>query len=207
MSEVASHSPLQQALDVAPSSNESLLSGSWPTHGEVGHHDYGDVRYLIWVVPYRGGVGVAEFMEFTGLVASGLGRAHVFMAQDHYQNQFKPLLGSGAWPGTLNIELDDSAHDAWQAIRIASGLPAESTNITCDAEMFRIDGFEREGRSFGGATAMLATLYVGDGLSESVAVLLPDLTRHKDVMELISSRFLREALGLTDGDPVRVVVS
>ena len=146
-------------------------------------------------------------MEFTGLVASGLGRAHVFMAQDHYQNQFKPLLGSGAWPGTLNIELDTSSHDAWQAIRIASGLPAEPTDLVCDGEMFRIHGFEREGRSFGGATAMLATLYAGDDISESVAVLLPDLTRHKDVMELISSRFLREALALSDGDSVRVVVN
>ncbi|HJN55923.1 MAG TPA: DUF120 domain-containing protein [Candidatus Poseidoniales archaeon] len=150
---------------------------------------------------------MAEYMEFTGLVASGLGRAHVFMAQDHYQNQFKAILGLGAWPGTLNIELDASAQDGWQAIRIASGLSAEQTDAVCNAEMFRIHGFEREGRSFGGATAMLATLHVGDDLSEPVVVLLPDLTRHKDVMELISSRFLREALALVDGDSVCVVVS
>ena len=146
-------------------------------------------------------------MEFTGMVASGLGRAHVFMALDHYQNQFKTLLGSGAWPGTLNITLNPSVHNSWQAIRTASGLPAEQTDVVCHAELFRIDGFEREGRSFGGATAMLATLHAGDDLSEPVAVLLPDLTRHKDVMELISSRFLREALELTDGDSVRIIVS
>ena len=44
-------------------------------------------------------------MHLTGVVSSGLGRAHVFMAQAHYQDQFKTILGTGAWPGTLNIEL------------------------------------------------------------------------------------------------------
>ena len=45
-------------------------------------------------------------MELTGTVSSGLGRAHVFMAQPHYQEQFRTVLGSKAWPGTLNMEID-----------------------------------------------------------------------------------------------------
>ena len=45
-------------------------------------------------------------MQLTGLVSSGLGRAHVFMAQPHYQEQFRALLGKTAWPGTLNVTVE-----------------------------------------------------------------------------------------------------
>ena len=34
-------------------------------------------------------------MELRGNVSSGLGRAQVFMAQEHYQSQFQELLGRG----------------------------------------------------------------------------------------------------------------
>ena len=44
-------------------------------------------------------------MRIRGKVSSGLGRAHVFMAQTHYQEQFKQILGKTAWPGTLNVEV------------------------------------------------------------------------------------------------------
>ena len=46
-------------------------------------------------------------MQMTGVVASGLGRAQIFMAQTHYQDQFREILGATAWPGTLNIELSE----------------------------------------------------------------------------------------------------
>ncbi|MDP7203879.1 MAG: DUF120 domain-containing protein, partial [Candidatus Poseidoniaceae archaeon] len=44
-------------------------------------------------------------MRICGKVSSGLGRAHIFMAQSHYQEQFKRILGKTAWPGTLNLEV------------------------------------------------------------------------------------------------------
>jgi len=45
-------------------------------------------------------------MHLSGRVSSGLGRAHVFMAQPHYQEQFKQVLEVSAWPGTLNLDMD-----------------------------------------------------------------------------------------------------
>ena len=39
------------------------------------------------------------------------------------------------------------------------------------------------------------------------AVLIPDLTRHIDVVELISKEFLRELLSLKDGDRVTLTLS
>jgi CTP-dependent riboflavin kinase len=69
----------------------------------------------------------------------------------------------------------------------------------------RIQGFEREGRSFGGATAILATINTVEGHDEAIvncAILIPDLTRHTDVVEVIASAFLRETFDLIDGDEV-----
>jgi CTP-dependent riboflavin kinase len=69
-------------------------------------------------------------------------------------------------------------------------------------EPIRIHGFERSGRSFGGATAFKAEISRGGDDWISCAVLIPDLTRHTETAEVISSSFLREALPCEDGDEV-----
>ncbi|MDP6362529.1 MAG: DUF120 domain-containing protein, partial [Candidatus Poseidoniaceae archaeon] len=61
-------------------------------------------------------------MQLSGLVSSGLGRAHVFMAQPHYQEQFRTLLGKTAWPGTLNVAVDGHDLVEYIALRKKSGI-------------------------------------------------------------------------------------
>ena len=61
-------------------------------------------------------------MHLTGTVSSGLGRAHIFMAQDHYQEQFKLILGDVAWPGTLNVQVSGEDLVAYVALRNFSGV-------------------------------------------------------------------------------------
>ena len=85
---------------------------------------------------------------------------------------------------------------------VASGQPS-TEDATTHPEPIRVRGFVREGVSFGGATAFLATLH-HDGRSTDVAVLIPDLSRHVDVMEIIAGDFLREAFHLSDGDEVSI---
>ena len=51
------------------------------------------------------GLATGSVMRIVGLVSSGLGRAHVFMAQKHYQEQFQELMDTSVWPGTLNISV------------------------------------------------------------------------------------------------------
>jgi riboflavin kinase len=70
----------------------------------------------------------------------------------------------------------------------------------------RIRGFLREGRSFGGATAFHATIR-SDEQELPCAILIPDLTRHVDVVEVISTEFLRDALSISDGDIVTLNLS
>ena len=55
-------------------------------------------------------------MRIMGKVSSGLGRAHIFMAQPHYQEQFRNILGSTAWPGTLNVNLENENLEKWRHI-------------------------------------------------------------------------------------------
>ena len=80
-------------------------------------------------------------MELSGTVTSGLGRAHVFMAQSHYQEQFKTVLGSGAWPGTLNVDILEDEINTYQKLRVIAGL--EQGENSSETESIRIAGFER----------------------------------------------------------------
>ena len=139
-------------------------------------------------------------MRLSGTVASGLGRAHVFMAQTHYQEQFKSVLGAGAWPGTLNVDVDEKDIDKYRELRIEAGL--EKGETTTKIESVRIAGFERDGRSFGGATAFPASITSNGEKWIRCAILIPDLTRHTETAEVISSSFLREVLACSDGDIV-----
>ena len=61
-------------------------------------------------------------MDLSGTVSSGLGRAHVFMAQPHYQDQFREILGNKAWPGTLNMEVDPGMLSHYIALRQKAGI-------------------------------------------------------------------------------------
>ena len=139
-------------------------------------------------------------MELSGTVTSGFGRAHVFMAQSHCQEQFKTVLGSGAWPGTLNVDILEDRIKTYQELRIVAGL--EQGEISADIESIRIAGFERDGRSFGGATAFPASISSDGENWIKCAILIPDLTRHTKTAEVISSSFLRERLPCSDEDMV-----
>lgn len=150
-------------------------------------------------------------MELSGVVSSGLGRAHVFMAQSHYQDQFRAILGATAWPGTLNIQVDKHDLTHYIALRQLAGIdtldaPLEQREAArmvdvAGIELNRIRGFLRDGVSFGGATAFRCVLAYQDKQLDC-ALLIPDLTRHVDVIEVISAVFLRETLLIKDGDSV-----
>ena len=156
-------------------------------------------------------------MKLTGVASSGLGRAHIFMAQAHYQDQFRAVLGATAWPGTLNLKVDGDSFTKYLALRDCAGIETQdidsetqssAENIDVSAiTMHRIIGFEREGRSFGGASAFKASINFVDGTEQTeiaCAILIPDLTRHTDVIEVIASSFLRESFDIVDGEKLIV---
>ena len=141
-------------------------------------------------------------MHLYGKVSSGLGRAHIFMAQPHYQEQFKKVLKVSAWPGTLNLDMEKSSLSNYQDLRILSGL--EEGEVKLKTKPLRIKGFERDGKSFGGATAFLAKISSDGKNWIECAILIPDLTRHTETAEIISGSFLRESLPCNDGDKLEI---
>ena len=124
------------------------------------------------------------------------------MSQKHYQSQFKVVLGVGAWPGTLNVDVGSSSLGAFSHLRILAGL--EEGNASESVQPLRIEGFERDGRSFGGATAFRGRIRMGEGDWEECAILIPDLTRHTSTAEVISGAVLRESLPCSDEDLVEI---
>ena len=152
-------------------------------------------------------------MNLSGVVSSGLGRAHVFMAQPHYQEQFHRILGGEAWPGTLNITVQSEDLSQYIALRQKAGIdtldaPDHAREEAKDQDvseyaLHRIRGFLRDGVSFGGASAFRGTIE-HEGQVVPCALLIPDLTRHVDVIEVISTEFLRQHLSLQDGDILTV---
>jgi len=133
------------------------------------------------------------------------------MSQPHYQEQFRSILGTTAWPGTLNITVEEEDLVQYIALRDKAGIDTLDANpdalenaksVNVDAfEALRVRGFLRDGVSFGGATAYKATISHNEHVVDC-AILIPDLTRHVDVVEVISGPFLRERLGIEDGDDV-----
>ena len=113
-------------------------------------------------------------MDLTGTVSSGLGRAHVFMAQPHYQDQFRTILGNTAWPGTLNINIDDAMFSHYIALRQKAGIdtldaPQEDRDR---AKTHDVDAYERiRIRGFYGTAYPLA------GLRHSKASFITENTR------------------------------
>lgn len=130
-------------------------------------------------------------VDFTGKVFKGLGEGAYYIGLEGYKTQFAKALGFKPYPGTLNLRLESPTDvERKKELRGFDGL--------------RIEGFQRDGRTYGGARCYRATL--GKGLPGAVLVI--DRTHYDDsVMEIIAPDYLRDALGLKDGDKLQVRVS
>lgn len=133
-----------------------------------------------------------EEITFVGKVFQGLGEGAYYIGLDGYRTQFANALGFDPYPGTLNVKLEGAVQiEQKRELRGFEGL--------------RIEGFQRDGRTYGGARCYRAKL----GKKELPgAVLVIDRTHYDDsVLEIISPHFLRGAMGLKNGDLLEASVS
>jgi riboflavin kinase, archaea type len=133
-----------------------------------------------------------EEMRFVGKVFQGLGEGAYYIGLEGYRTQFAKALGFDPYPGTLNVRLE-------------SPIQVEQKRELRGFDGLRIEGFQRDGRTYGGARCYRAS--VGKkGLPGAVLVI--DRTHYDDsVLEIISPHFLRGVLGLKNGDPVEFEVA
>ena len=127
-------------------------------------------------------------IQIDGTVMSGMGEGKYYTEQDEYVRQFREKLGFTPYSGTLNISIEDVELNKLRMLRNAGGI--------------LIDGFDTADRSFGSVHCFKTKIN-----RVSCAVVLPMRSHYSKVLEVISSHYLRDKLGLKDGDEVKLIVS
>ena len=118
-----------------------------------------------------------------GIVVVGLGTGAVFMSIDHYKKEIKEKLGFDAYPGTLNMVLNN-----------------RQTNLLKDINPIRIESFKKDNKTFGGVSCYKVKINNVDG-----AIIVPDLTEHEeDTIEIIAPINLKLKLNIKDGDKIKI---
>ena len=117
-----------------------------------------------------------------GTIVRGLGEGTYFMSMQHYQKEIKKKLGFKAYPGTLNLKVD-----------------VKQINSLKNFNKIEINGFKQKNKTFGGADCYKAQIKNING-----AIIIPHLTKHKNIIEFIAPVHLKSELKLKDGDKIKV---
>lgn len=117
-----------------------------------------------------------------GVIVKGLGEGAYFMSIRQYQKEIKKKLGFVAYPGTLNIKVSKKQRDSLKNLN-----------------MILIGGFRRGGKAFGGIDCYRATIKNING-----AVIIPHMTKHRDIIEFIAPVHIKTKLKLKDGNKITV---
>ena len=127
----------------------------------------------------------------TGRLATGIGLGKTFTRLDWARRQFIDRLGLDPYPGTVNVIVEDGGNFAlWDRIKAAPGVHIDNPNDgphDCDARCYPV--------------AILAA----DGTEIAAAIVLPEVAGYPpDQIEVIAAIGVRHALGMADGDLVRL---
>jgi riboflavin kinase len=128
-----------------------------------------------------------EKLVIKGYISSGSGDGKYYMSLRNYRESFAQKLGYEPYMGTLNLKLFAKELLKLSILRKAEGIV--------------IRGFQTENRIFGSVKCFPARLR---GLI--CAVILPEKTTYRNVLEVIAEKYLRATLGLKDGELVEVEV-
>ncbi|NVM54850.1 MAG: DUF120 domain-containing protein [Candidatus Helarchaeota archaeon] len=130
--------------------------------------------------------------KLEGEIFSGMGEGAYYVMQKGYLEQFEKKLGFNPYPGTLNIRLKKQPDLQIRRVLESDAYPG-----------IVIAGFKDKQRTFGAVKCFRVKI------NESLpgALLLIRRTHYRDdVLEIISPKFLRDALNLKDGDKIGVTI-
>ncbi|MCQ2052903.1 MAG: DUF120 domain-containing protein [archaeon] len=122
-----------------------------------------------------------------GRVTNGMGEGGHYICQPQYMQQFKKILGFSPFEGTFNLAIDEDDIDKFEIIKGSPG--------------YRINGFVDKCISFGNVVAYKAKIH-----NMSCAVVIPEKSHYKEIIEIICQYHLRRTLGLNNGDRIAVKV-
>ena len=132
---------------------------------------------------YRRIFELEDHIFIHGAVTSGMGEGGYYICQEGYMKQFESVLGFKPYEGTLNLTIDKEDIGKLDLIRSTSG--------------YVIHGFTSDGRSFGDVIAYKAKIKNID-----CAVVVPERSHYKEVIEIICHYHLRRTLSLVDNDRI-----
>jgi len=119
---------------------------------------------------------------------SGPGRGRYFISLPIYYLLFTEILNEEPYPGTLDIEV---------------GTPVSDIERRCRPQFVRNVLFER--RLYGGFRYWLGSISKDGATVVDVVVVRPNLSKHHEgVLEVVSSKYLRDLLKVRDGDRVQL---
>ena len=117
-----------------------------------------------------------------GIIVKGLGEGAFFMSMPHYKSEIKKKLGFDAYPGTLNLKTTEKEFNSLK------------NNLS-----IKINGFKKDNKIFGGAGCRRAKIKNING-----AVIMPDINKHKDILEFIAPVHIKSTLKVKDGDKIKI---
>ena len=121
-------------------------------------------------------------ISINGIIVRGLGEGTYFMSMQHYRKEIRNKLGFNAYPGTLNLKVNKKQIDLLKNIK-----------------SIKISSFKSGKKTFWGVSCYTAKIKNING-----SIIVPDLTRHKNIIEFIAPVHLKSELKLKDGDKVKV---
>jgi len=128
-----------------------------------------------------------ETIIFEGKVVSGLFQGAYYISKEGYQRQIKAKLGFEAFPGTLNVKINEEDFNRRQKLERGPSI--------------MLEGFKDEERAFG--AARVYPCIIND--EEEGALIVAERSSHDySVMEIISPQYLRRKMELMDGDKIKV---
>ena len=132
---------------------------------------------------YRRIFELDDHIVIHGAVTSGMGEGGYYICQEGYMTQFEKLLGFRPYEGTLNLTIDKEDIGKLDLIRSTAGIV--------------IHGFTDADRSFGNVIAYKAKIK-----NINCAVVVPERSHYKEVIEIVCQYHLRRTLSLVDNDRV-----
>ena len=124
-------------------------------------------------------------VKILGKVESGKGRGRHFMSIPWVQKQILELVGFDAYPGTLNLRLDEETATRYHELLTSRSL----FTIKSESES-NYDGY------------LIEVMINRDTIGAILIPRTPDYPR--TLVELVSAEYLRESYSLTNGDTVEV---
>lgn len=130
---------------------------------------------------------LTEKLYLKGKVISGIGEGRYYTEQKGYLEQFNEKLKFIPYPGTLNVEIEYVEKNKLRLLKNYNAI--------------NIEEFKTKDRTFGGVSCFKAEINGAEG-----AIVMPLRSHYSNILEFISPSFLRDKLGLKDGDDVKIVI-